>query len=112
MDKSSFAEHEQDHHLQPVGLQRSLQPRHITLIAIGGVIGTGLFLGTGSLLQAGGPLGLLLGYVIMATLLFSVMVALGEMITELNLPGGQFALSTRFISPEIGFAQGVLFWYK
>jgi len=45
------------------------------MIAIGGVVGTGLFLGTGSDLENGGPAGLLLGYCIMASLLYSVMVS-------------------------------------
>ncbi|KAJ5223653.1 Amino acid/polyamine transporter I [Penicillium chermesinum] len=94
------------------GLQRRLKPRHLQMIAIGGVIGTGLFLGTGSDLQHGGPAGLLLGYCIMAALLYSVMVALGEMASQFPLPGGQFALAGRFNSPELGFAMGVLFWYN
>ncbi|KAJ5150906.1 Amino acid/polyamine transporter I [Penicillium canariense] len=82
------------------------------MIAIGGVIGTGLFLGTGTDLQHGGPAGLLLGYCIMASLLYSVMVALGEMASQFPIPGGQFALASRFNSPELGFAMGILFWYN
>lgn len=46
-------------------VQRNLQPRHISMIAIGGTIGTGLFLGIGNALHQGGPLGLLLGYIVM-----------------------------------------------
>jgi amino acid transporter len=117
------------------------------MIAIGGVIvshptlaslfllinyqGTGLFLGTASDLKNGGPAGLLIGYCIMASLLYSVMVrqtptnhiflartndcvqvALGEMVSQFPIPGGQFALAGRFNSPELGFAMGILFWYK
>jgi amino acid transporter len=74
--------------------------------------GTGLFLGTGSDLEHGGPAGLLIGYCIMASLLFSVMVALGEMISQFPVPGGQFALAGRFVSPELGFAMGWLYWYN
>lgn len=48
----------------------------------------------------------------MASLLFSVMVALGEMISFLPITGGQFALAGRFVSPELGFAMGWLFWYN
>ncbi|KZF19671.1 hypothetical protein L228DRAFT_270993 [Xylona heveae TC161] len=94
------------------GLHRSLKPRHLQMIAIGGVIGTGLFLGTGGDLQHGGPAGLLLGYAVMASVLFSVMVALGEMVSWFPIPGGQFALAGRFMSPELGFAMGVLYWYN
>ena len=39
-------------------------------------------------------------------------VALGEMASQFPIPGGQFALAGRFNSPELGFAMGVLFWYK
>jgi amino acid transporter len=98
------------------------------MIAIGGVVGTGLFLGTGTDLENGGPAGLLLGYCIMASLLYSVMVsvlllpvfqvaddsqiALGEMSSQFPIAGGQFALAGRFNSPELGFAMGILFWFK
>ncbi|KAL2824979.1 putative arginine permease [Aspergillus pseudoustus] len=94
------------------GLQRQLKPRHIQMIAIGGVIGTGLFLGTASDLKNGGPAGLLIGYCLMASLLYAVMVALGEMVSRFPIPGGQFALAGRFVSPELGFAMGVLYWYN
>ncbi|KAI4735791.1 dicarboxylic amino acid permease [Aureobasidium sp. EXF-12298] len=94
------------------GLQRRLKPRHLQMIAIGGVIGTGLFLGTGSDLAHGGPAGLLIGYCVMASLLFSVMVALGEMISHLPIAGGQFALASRFVSPAVGFGMGWLYWYN
>ncbi|KAF2711201.1 hypothetical protein K504DRAFT_375446 [Pleomassaria siparia CBS 279.74] len=82
------------------------------MIAVGGVIGTGLFLGTARNLQNGGPAGLLISYCIMATLLFAVMAALGEMIAEFPMAGGQFALADRFVSHELGFAMGWLFWYN
>ncbi|KAH8698690.1 putative arginine permease [Talaromyces proteolyticus] len=94
------------------GLKRQLKPRHIQMIAIGGVIGTGLFLGTASDLENGGPAGLLISYCVMASLLYSVMIALGEMVSQFPMPGGQFALAGRFVSPELGFAMGVLYWYN
>lgn len=47
------------------GLKRQLKSRHLAMISIGGVIGTGLFLGTGGALHNGGPLGLFLGYLVM-----------------------------------------------
>ncbi|KUJ17606.1 uncharacterized protein LY89DRAFT_707099 [Mollisia scopiformis] len=107
-----IADHETIGTVGPDGLKRSLKPRHLQMIAIGGVIGTGLFLGTGSDLEHGGPGGLLIGYCIMASLLYSVMVALGEMVSQFPLPGGQFALAGRFVAPELGFAMGVLYWYN
>jgi yeast amino acid transporter len=82
------------------------------MIAIGGAIGTGLFLGTANSLREGGPAGLLLSYIIIASVLFSVMSALGEMCSQFPMPGGQFALGHRFVSPELGFAMGWLYWYQ
>lgn len=81
------------------------------MIVIGGVIGTGLFLGTANSLKGAGPAGFLISYCIMATLLYSVMVAMGEMIAAFPIAGGQFALAHRFVSPELGFAVGWLYWY-
>lgn len=81
------------------------------MIAIGGVIGTGLFLGTANNLQNGGPAGLLIGYLIMASLLFSVMTALGEMISQFPVPGGQLTLAERYVSPEMSFALGWVYWF-
>lgn len=81
------------------------------MIAIGGVIGTGLFIGTANNLQNAGPAGLLISYCLMATLLYAVMVALGEMISAFPIPGAQLALASRFFSPEMGFAIGWLYWY-
>lgn len=84
---------------------------HINLKAIGGVIGTGLFLGTADNLENGGPGGLLLGYIVMASLLFSVMVILGEMISQFPVPGGQLTLAGRYVSAELSFAMGWVYWF-
>ncbi|KAK8853357.1 hypothetical protein IAR55_004061 [Kwoniella newhampshirensis] len=82
------------------------------MIAIGGVIGTGLFLGTAGDLENGGPAGLLIGYCVMGSLLFAVMTALGEMVAQFPIPGGQYALAGRFVSREMGFAMGWLWWFN
>lgn len=82
------------------------------MIAIGGVIGTGLFLGTADNLENGGPAGLLLGYLVMASLLFSVMVVLGEMISQFPVPGGQLTLAGRYVSADLGFAMGWVYWFN
>lgn len=56
-------------------------------IAIGGTIGTGLFVGSGAALRNGGPVGLLLGYAVMGTVVYSMVVALGEMTTLFPVSG-------------------------
>ncbi|KAI9365528.1 amino acid permease [Zopfochytrium polystomum] len=68
-----------DNGLAADALHRGLKNRHIAMISIGGVIGVGLFLGTANALRTGGPLGMLLGYVVIGTLVFAVTTALGEM---------------------------------
>ena len=73
---------------------------------IGGVIGTGLFLGTAGSLAAGGPLSLLLGHTIVSFACVSVMLCLGEFITLLPVAGGQVTLVGRFVDPALAFAIG------
>ncbi|KAH9944440.1 amino acid permease [Epithele typhae] len=93
-------------------LKRQLKNRHIAMISIGGVIGTGLFLGSGSALAKGGPIGLLLGYLTVGTVCFSVMISLGEMIAYLPLPGGHIKLAERFVDPAFSFTMGWNYWYN
>ncbi|THH02885.1 hypothetical protein EW026_g33 [Hermanssonia centrifuga] len=93
-------------------LKRTLKNRHIAMISIGGVIGTGLFLGTATSLQNGGPIGLLLGYSIVGTITYAVMVSLGEMVAYLPITGGHIALAQRFVDPAFAFTMGWNYWYN
>ncbi|BGP43913.1 hypothetical protein JCM10449v2_007970 [Rhodotorula kratochvilovae] len=79
------------------------------MISIGGVIGTGLFLGTAGALRNGGPAGLLIGYSAIGAMCYAVMVSLGEMIAHLPIAGGHITLARRFASPALGFAS---YWNK
>lgn len=65
--------------LQTNKLARRLSARQVSMIAIGGTIGTGLFLGTGKSLATGGPASMLLSYVICGGIIFVTMLCLGEM---------------------------------
>jgi amino acid transporter len=98
--------------LQGEPLDRKLKSRHIQMISIGGVIGTGLFLGTANALRHGGPLGLLMGYAVMGSICFSVMVSLGEMVSHLPIPGGHISLAQRFVDPAFSFTMGWNYWYN
>ncbi|KAK7694580.1 hypothetical protein QCA50_001766 [Cerrena zonata] len=93
-------------------LKRQLKNRHIAMISIGGVIGTGLFLGTATSLRDGGPIGLLLGYAVVGTICYSVMVSLGEMVAYLPIPGGHIRLAERFVDPALSFTMGWNYWYN
>ncbi|OCF43945.1 AAT family amino acid transporter [Kwoniella heveanensis CBS 569] len=102
----------EEHVVAHEGLKRSLKSRHLAMISIGGVIGTGLFLGTGSALAHGGPLGLFLGYALMGSICYSVMICLGEMISFLPIPGGHIKLAERFVDPALSFTMGWNYWYN
>ncbi|KAG8799276.1 hypothetical protein FRC17_007174, partial [Serendipita sp. 399] len=73
-------------------LKRQLKGRMLAMISIGGVIGTGLFLGTAGALKKGGPVGLFLGYSIMGSICYAVMISLGEMVAYLPIAGGHISI--------------------
>ncbi|KAL5528558.1 DIP5 [Sanghuangporus sanghuang] len=93
-------------------LHRGLKSRHITMIAIGGAIGTGLIIGTGSALAKAGPGSVLISYAFIGVLVYLVMCALGEMAAWLPLPSGFTGYATRFCDPALGFALGYTYWFK
>ncbi|KAJ7109326.1 dicarbixylic amino acid permease [Mycena epipterygia] len=92
-------------------LHRGLKARQISMIALGGAVGTGLIIGSGSALTRGGPLGLLLGYGFVGFVCWLVMVGLGEMAAYLphskGFAGSLFLLVLEtMINPTSGFALG------
>ncbi|KAG8691401.1 hypothetical protein FRC11_004401 [Ceratobasidium sp. 423] len=93
-------------------VHRRLKARHLAMISLGGTIGTGLFVGSGGALAKGGPVGTLLGYFIMGIVVYSMMIALGEMATLFPVSGGFTHYATRFIDPAVGFALGYNYWYS
>lgn len=76
-------------------LHRRLSARQVSMIAIGGAIGTGLIIGTGVALENSGPASILISYSVVGLLCFVVMAALGEMSTWLPAAGGFAAYATR-----------------
>ena len=84
----------------------SLKSRHIQFIALGGTIGTGLFLGIGRAFTQAGPLSLLLGYTFTGIAVFAMMQSLGEMATWLPLPGAIPQFCARYCDGALGFAVG------
>ena len=91
-------------------LQRSISARQLSMIAVGGAIGTGLFLASGSAIAQAGPAGALLGYAIMGLAVYCMMQSLGEMATQLPIPGSFEAYADRFVDPSLGFAAGWNYW--
>lgn len=102
-----------DEPLGPVQeVQRNLKARHISMIAIGGTIGTGLFISTGSTLASAGPVSALISFLFMTTLAFSVTQSLGEMATLIPITGSFAQFVTRWCSPALGAANGWNYWFS
>lgn len=93
-------------------LRKKLQSRHLNMIAIGGAIGTGLFLASGGTITGAGPGGALLAYSVIGIMVFFLMQSLGEMSTYCPSPGAFETYATRYVSPSFGFAQGWNYWYN
>jgi len=87
-------------------LDKSMKTRHLHMIAIGGSIGAGFFVGSGNALQQGGPASLFIDFSIMGIMIFNVVYALGELAVLYPVSGGFYTYSTRFIDPSWGFAMG------
>src|SRR5438552_10374929 len=91
-------------------LTRSLKNRHIQLIALGGTIGVGLFLGSAGAIHKAGP-GLLLSYAIGGIAIFFIMRALGELLTYRPVAGSFASYAEEFVGPFAGFVTGWSYWF-
>ncbi|KAG6824955.1 hypothetical protein H0H92_005323 [Tricholoma furcatifolium] len=90
--------------------KRGMQSRHLMMIAIGGTIGTGIFLSAGSAIAVAGPGSALLSYLVVGIFVYSVVITLGEMSTMFPVTGAFSHFGSRFISPALGFTLGWNFW--
>ncbi|KSU83518.1 D-serine/D-alanine/glycine:proton symporter, AAT family (TC 2.A.3.1.7) [Fictibacillus enclensis] len=91
-------------------LHRGLKNRHIQLIAIGGAIGTGLFLGAGKSIHLTGP-SIMINYALIGIMLFFMMRALGEMLLYNPTSGSFTHFAESFIGPWAGFITGWTYWF-
>ncbi|RMZ80691.1 hypothetical protein DV738_g2687, partial [Chaetothyriales sp. CBS 135597] len=87
-------------------LFRRLKGRHLQMMAIGGSIGTGLFVGSGRALAAGGPASILISFSLVGIGMYCTVQALGELAVTFPVAGSFSHYSTRFIDPAWGFAMG------
>lgn len=81
------------------GLERKMESRHLTMISLGGVIGTGLFVSSGYTIHQAGPLGAILAYAVGSLLVYCVMVSLGELSVAMPYAGSFHMYAKRFIGP-------------
>ncbi|WP_068783537.1 amino acid permease [Paenibacillus phocaensis] len=93
-------------------LKPGLKARHMTMIALGGSIGTGLFLASGGAIASAGPGGALLAYAAVGIMVYFLMTSLGELATYLPDSGSFETYASRFVDPSLGFAMGWNFWYN
>ncbi|CCE64488.1 hypothetical protein TPHA_0H02850 [Tetrapisispora phaffii CBS 4417] len=97
-------------------LKQGLKSRHVQLIALGGCIGTGLFVGTSSTLHTCGPAGLFIAYCIISSVIYPIMNAVGEMVCYLPGDGHDSAgsvthLVKRYVDESLAFATGWNYFY-
>lgn len=85
-------------------LSRSLKSRHLQMIAIGGAIGTGLFIGSGQVLKNGGPASVIIAYVLIGAMIYCTVQALGELAITFPVSGAFVTYNVRFIDPSWGFS--------
>lgn len=98
--------------VQKRSLKRQLRSRQLSMIAIGGCIGTGLFLASGLSIHQAGPAGVLVAFGIMGVMVYFLMTSLGEMSAFMPTSGSFYTFGTRFVDPAFGFAQGINYWFN
>lgn len=96
----------QNHHQ----LAAAIEVRHMQMIALGGVIGTGLFVSSGYTVQAAGGLGAVLAYLVGAILVYCVMLCLAELAAAKPSTGAFVDYASEYINPSAGFCVAVLYW--
>ncbi|KAF1954023.1 histidine permease [Byssothecium circinans] len=93
--------------------KRGLKSRHAQMIALGGTIGTGLFVGSGQTLSRGGPAFIVGSYCFVSFLIFCVVSGIVEVAAYLPTPGSSMNLfGYRYVSRSLGFAMGWLYFYS
>ncbi|HAB9742981.1 TPA_asm: amino acid permease, partial [Listeria monocytogenes] len=93
-------------------IRRDLKTRHLSMIAIGGSIGTGLFLASGNAIHTAGPGGALVAYIAIGIMVYFLMTSLGEMATYMPVSGSFSTYASRFVDPAFGFALGWNYWFN
>jgi lysine-specific permease len=93
-------------------LHRELNTRMLNMIAIGGSIGTGIFLASGSAIHSAGPGGTLLAYLVIGVMVYFLMTSLGEMAAFMPSTGSFYIYASKFVDPALGYALGWNYWYN
>lgn len=91
-------------------LSRTMKSRHLMMLSLGGVIGTGLFLNVGYTINQAGAGGAIVGYLIGGFLLYMVMTCLGELAVHMPVTGSFQTYATKYIHPTAGFSLGWMYF--
>ncbi len=91
-------------------VKRGLKTRHLSMIALGGSIGTGLFVASGESISTAGPGGGLIAYIAIGIMVYFLMTSLGEMATNYPISGSFAVYSAKYVDPAFGFAMGWNYW--
>ncbi|MEW1956052.1 amino acid permease [Kineococcus sp. NPDC059986] len=91
-------------------LRRDLRTRHLVMISLGGVIGSGLFISSGYTIYQAGPLGAVLAYGVGAVVAWLLMTCLGELAVQMPESGGFHVYAHRTLGPATGFTTAWLYW--
>lgn len=93
-------------------LQRGLSTRLLNMIAIGGSLGTGVFLASGNAIAIAGPGGTMVAYGLMGIMVYFLMNSLGEMAAYMPTTGSFYIYASKFVDPALGYALGWNYWYN
>jgi lysine-specific permease len=93
-------------------LHRGLNARLLNMIAIGGSIGTGIFLASGNAIYMAGPGGTLVAYLVTGLMVYFLMTSLGEMAAFMPTTGSFYLYASKFVDPALGYALGWNYWYN
>lgn len=93
-------------------LHRGLNSRLLNMIAIGGALGTGIFLASGNAIYSAGPGGTLVAYLITGLMVYFLMTSLGEMAAFMPSTGSFYVYASKFVDPALGYALGWNYWYN
>ncbi|MBW5810515.1 amino acid permease [Yersinia kristensenii] len=93
-------------------LRRELKSRHLAMIAIGGSIGTGLFVASGATVSQAGPGGALLSYALIGLMVYFLMTSLGELAAFMPVSGSFSTYGSKYVEEGFGFALGWNYWYN
>lgn len=107
VSSGSITDVEVDKHGQ---YHRSISPRQIHMISLGGQIGAGLFISTGTNLRYGGPVGVLFGHAIVCSCVFAMLQTVSEMTIAFPVSGNFIDYADRFVDPALAFCAGIAMW--